>query len=66
MMNIDLNHDQIQHIIFALERVEEQTVERLRSEGKWDSPCDACPHIINILKQAVGDGEYSGWFVQSS
>jgi hypothetical protein len=66
MINIELSHDQIHHIIFALEKVEEMTVERLKSEGKWDSPCDACPHIINILKKAVGDGEYAGWFVRNN
>ena len=62
-MILDLDRNQARHIIYALELVEKQTLERFKAEGKRESPCDECPAIINILRRAIGAGEYSGWFV---
>ena len=63
-MNVSITSDQIRHIIYALEQVETQTVQRHEEAGTWESPCDACPTIIDKLKRSIGQGGYSGWYKQ--
>jgi len=63
-MNIELDREQIGHIIFALQLVENQALERFKEEGKRESPCDACPSIIDKLSRSIGQNGYSGWHNQ--